>query len=293
VRQGKLRQRERWYRPIDVNRGADRLIHDGTACWNPYRGRWICLRTQYFGDSLVGEVLYFEGDTPLGPWCYCQKVATHANGPKDTYGFYSVKQQPEFDKDGGRIVYFEGAFSQAFGARQLPIPRYDYNELMYKLDLADPRLFLTVPVYAMRDDASDLRTLRDVERKARIGDIVCYAPDRPRAGTVPVFASGTGAGKMLLSLDKPTWQPARVAFYALPTEERAFSNAATNMTTLLYRYRQTATGHTLYSADAALAKPGYLREAKPVCRVWRTPIDFNPFELAADWEPVLSPQRRR
>ena len=60
VREGKLRPEERWYRPIDVNTGADWLIHDGTVCWNPYRRRWICLRTQYLGDSPVGEVLYLE-----------------------------------------------------------------------------------------------------------------------------------------------------------------------------------------------------------------------------------------
>ena len=293
VREGTLRPEERWYRPVDVNTGADCLIHDGTVHWNAYRGRWICLRTQNFGDSMVGEVLYFEGDTPLGPWCFCQKVVTHAKGPKDTYGFYSVKQQPEFDKDGGRVVYFEGAFSQAFGARPVPIPRYDYNELMYKLDLADPRLFLPVPVYAMGDDASDLRTLRDIERKSRIGGIVCFAPDRPRAGTVPVFAWGTDAGKTLLSWDKPARQAARVAFYALPAEDTALSNAPPSMTVLLYQYRRVTTGQTLYSTEAALAKAGYVRQAKPVCRVWRMPLRFNSFQVATDWEPVLSSRQRR
>ena len=293
VREGKLRLEERWCRPIDVNTGAEWLIHDGTVCWNAYRGRWICLRTQNFGVSMLGEVLYFEGDTPLGPWCYCQKVATHANGPKDTCGFYSVKQQPEFDKDGGRIVYFEGAFSQAFGARPAPIPRYDYNELMYKLDLADSRLFLPVSVYALRDDTSDLRTLRDIKDNSRIGSIVCFAPDRPRAGTVPVFASGTGTGKIRLSLEKPAMQLARVAFYALPVGETGLTNATPNMTALLYQYRQAATGQTFYSTDAALAKAGYARQAQPVCRVWRAPTTFNPFELATDWEPVLSSRREK
>ena len=292
MREGKLRREERWYRPIDVNTGADWLIHDGTVCWNPYRGRWICLRTQFFGDSLVGEVLYFEGDTPLGPWCYCQKVATHARGTNDSYGFYGVKQHPEFDKEGGRIVYFEGAFSQAFGSRQVPIPRYDYNELMYKLDLADPRLFLPVPVYAMRDDPSDLRTLRELDRKSRIGDIICYAPDRPRKGTVPVFTSGTETGKLLLGLEKPAGQATRVAFYALPPQENASSNATPHMTVLLYQYRQAGTRQTLYSTDAALVKPGYVREPKPVCRVWRAPMSFNPFDSATDWEPVLSSRQQ-
>ena len=292
VREGKLRPEERWYRAIDVNTGADLLLHDGTVCWNPYRGRWICLRTQSFGESMLGEVLYFEGDTPLGPWCYCQKVVTHANGPKDSYAFYGVKQQQEFDKAGGRIIYFEGAFSREFSSREFPIPRYDYNELMYKLDLADLRLFLPVPVYAMRDDASDLRTLRDVEPKSRIGDIICYAPDRPRAGTVPVFASGAEPGKTTLSLVKPSGQPTRLAFYAFPPDEHAPANATPNMTALLFRYRQADTGHVLYSADPSLAKPGYTRDPKSLCRVWRAPVRFNPFELTSEWEPVLSARLR-
>src|ERR1035437_6396662 len=158
---------------------------------------------------------------------------------------------------------------------------------MYKLDLAHPRLFLPVPVYAMGDDASDLRTLRDIKRKSRIGGIVCFAPDCPRAGTVPVFAWGTDAGKTLLSRDKPARQAARVAFYALPVEDTAISNAPPNMTVVLYQYRRIDSGQTLYSTDAALAKPGYVRQAKPVCRVWRMPPRFNPFEGATDWEPVL------
>jgi hypothetical protein len=290
VRQGKLRPEERWYRPIDVNTGADWLIHDGSVCWNPYRGRWISLRTQYYGDSLVGEVLYFEADTPLGPWCYCQKVVTHSSGPKDNYGFYNVKQHSEFDKDDGRFVYFEGAFSQAFGSRPIPIPRYDYNEMMYKLDLADRRLFLPVPVYAMRDDASDLRTLKDIGVRSGIGQIICYAPDRPRKGTQPVFASGASPGKTLLSLEKPASQTARVAFYALPPDGNVDSTPP--MTLLLYEYRQVGTGQTLYSTETSLAKAGYARQAKPVCRVWRAPVSFNPFELATDWEPVLSSRQQ-
>ena len=179
------------------------------------------MRTQFFGDSLVGEVLYFEGDTPLGPWCYCQKVATHTAGPKDNYGFYNVKQQAEFDKDGGRIIYFEGAFSEAFGARPEPVPRYDYNELMYKLDLADPRLFLPYPSMPCATTPPTCAPCAISNTRARIGEIVCYAPDRPRAGSVPLFAAGLGTGKTLLSLDKPAGQPCHVAFYALPPDDNA------------------------------------------------------------------------
>jgi hypothetical protein len=65
------------------------------------------------------------------------------------------------------------------------------------------------------------------------------------------------------------------------------------MTVLLYQYRRVTTGQTLYSTEAALAKAGYVRQAKPVCRVWRMPLRFNSFQVATDWEPVLSSRQRR
>src|SRR5947209_632238 len=98
------------------------------------------------GTSMLGEVWYAEADTPLGPWAYARKIATH-----DKYSFYNPKQHPEFDKDGGRVIFFEGTYSATFSGNPDPTPRYDYNQVMYKLDLSDPRLNLPVPVYAAAD----------------------------------------------------------------------------------------------------------------------------------------------
>jgi hypothetical protein len=47
-----------------------------------------------------------------------------------------------FDKEGGRAIYFEGTYASTFSGNTHPTPRYDYNQIMYKLDLADPRLGL-------------------------------------------------------------------------------------------------------------------------------------------------------
>jgi len=60
----------------------------------------------------------------------------------EKYNFYNVVHHPFFDKDGGRVIYFEGTYTTAFidGAR--PTPLYDYNQVMYKLSLDDPRLRL-------------------------------------------------------------------------------------------------------------------------------------------------------
>ena len=39
-----------------------------------------------------------------------------------------------------RLVYFEGTYVTTFSGNPVATPRYDYNQIMYRLDLADPRL---------------------------------------------------------------------------------------------------------------------------------------------------------
>ena len=47
-----------------------------------------------------------------------------------------------FDEDGGRVIYFEGTYVNTFSGNPEKTPGYDYNQIMYRLDLADPRLQL-------------------------------------------------------------------------------------------------------------------------------------------------------
>ena len=44
-----------------------------------------------------------------------------------------------------RLIYFEGTYSRTFSGNPVATPRYDYNQVMYRLDLADPRLGLPAP----------------------------------------------------------------------------------------------------------------------------------------------------
>ena len=62
-------------------------------------------------------------------------VVTH-----DRYSFYNPAHHPFFDQKGGRIIYFEGTYTAEFSGNDSPTPRYDYNQVMYRLDLGDPRL---------------------------------------------------------------------------------------------------------------------------------------------------------
>ena len=85
----------------------------------------------------MGEVWYAEADAPEGPWTNAVKIVTH-----EDYSFYNPKQHPMFDRHGGRVIYFEGTYTATFSGNRDKTPRYDYNQIMYRLDLADPRLGL-------------------------------------------------------------------------------------------------------------------------------------------------------
>ena len=63
------------------------------------------------------------------------KILSH-----DNYTFYNPRLHPELSPAGSPILIFEGTYSAAFADRPPPTPRYDYNQMLYRLDLDDPRL---------------------------------------------------------------------------------------------------------------------------------------------------------
>ena len=105
-------------------------VHRGSVNWNDYRKKWICLFGQFGGSSLLGEIWYAEADSPTGPWKETVKVVTH-----DKYSFYNPVHHREFDRDGGRFIYFEGTYTTSFSGNEHKTPRYDYNQVLYKLDV--------------------------------------------------------------------------------------------------------------------------------------------------------------
>lgn len=110
--------------------------HHGAIAWSPYRKRWISIFAQEGGEkSYLGEIYYAEAETPEGPWRKAVKILTH-----DRYSFYNPKQHPYFSDDEGRYLYFEGTYSAMFSRSDDPTPLYDYNQIMYRLDLSDERL---------------------------------------------------------------------------------------------------------------------------------------------------------
>lgn len=119
----------------DARAGQPVNAHRGTVNWNAHRQKWIAIFVEQGGTSPLGEVWYAEADAPEGPWTTCVKIVTH-----DKYSFYNPRHHLYFDADGGRYIYFEGTYTHSFSGNEHKTPRYDYNQIMYRLDLTDERL---------------------------------------------------------------------------------------------------------------------------------------------------------
>ena len=133
VKAGKIMEDEQRWQFRDRATGKHVAPHAGSVYWNEYRNRWIMIFTQTFGTSFLGEVWFAEAKSLTGPWHDAVKIVTH-----DKYSFYNPKQHPMFDR--GKYIYFEGTYTHTFSGNPHMTPRYDYNQIMYRLDLSDPRL---------------------------------------------------------------------------------------------------------------------------------------------------------
>ncbi|MFW6107466.1 MAG: hypothetical protein ACOC8A_02125 [bacterium] len=134
---GKIEPEEAWIDLRDAETQKPVEAHRASVRWNAFRRRWVMILCQRHGTSFLGEIWYSEADAPEGPWRWARKIVTH-----DGYSFYNPVHHAFFDQDGGRRIYFEGTYTRQFSATAVPTPRYDYNQIMYRLDLADPRLKL-------------------------------------------------------------------------------------------------------------------------------------------------------
>ncbi|MBI3877310.1 MAG: hypothetical protein HY300_15360 [Verrucomicrobia bacterium] len=137
VRGGKLRPEEAQLQIADTDSGKPVDMHAGSISWNAFRKRWVMIAGQAGGSSYLGEIWFAESESLTGPWRWARKIVTH-----DRYTFYNPAQHPFFDQEDGRVIYFEGTYTAEFSGNNNPTPRYNYNQIMYRLDLADPRLGL-------------------------------------------------------------------------------------------------------------------------------------------------------
>jgi hypothetical protein len=132
---GRMKPEQAHFLPVDVDSGDRVLMHRGSVRWNEHRKCWIMVAGQLGGSSNLGEIWYAEAPNLTGPWRRAKKIITH-----DRYSFYNPVHHPLFDQEGGRVIYLEGTYTQTFSGNPVATPRYDYNQVMYRLDLDDPRL---------------------------------------------------------------------------------------------------------------------------------------------------------
>lgn len=110
--------------------------HSGSIAWNDYRKKWVTIFVEYFGKpSPLGEVWYAESDSPMGPWGTAVKVLSHQD-----YTFYNPRIHPTLTPEGSPILLFEGTYTELFSRAKKSTPRYDYNQILYRLDLDEVAL---------------------------------------------------------------------------------------------------------------------------------------------------------
>ncbi len=255
----------------DVDSGRAVIPHNGTVYFNAWRRRWIGIFTELYGEpSALGEIWYAEADTPVGPWAYARKIVTH-----NKYSFYNPKHHPLFDQDGGRTIYFEGTYTWTFsGSEERATPRYDYNQIMYRLNLADARLVLPIPVYRLRDEQNRHEYLLggavgESDGWDDIESVAFYAvePGRGDERMIAVYADRLPDGHAHLTT-QPRETSAKPLFHALPPTGPTPANECI---VPLYEYRHADSGRRLYYPQLPSPQTGWSREREPLCRVWKTP----------------------
>ena len=136
IKSGRMKEQDAAFRLKDIRSKKTFIPQNGSVVWNDYRKKFVMIISEVGGaTSYLGEIYYAESDHPQGPWGDAVKVVTH-----DRYSFYNPVIHPIFDQENGRYIYFEGTYTYTFSRKDDPTPMYDYNQIMYRLDLADDRL---------------------------------------------------------------------------------------------------------------------------------------------------------
>ncbi len=177
IKDGLIQPEEAWIQLTDINTG-ERLpnVGRGSVYWNNYRKKWILI-------TGAMDTWFSEGDTPIGPWVYARKVAEHKSF------LYNPTQQPIFDQNNGEDIFFEGTFTKFLSAEER-VPRYDYNQITYKLSLSNKDVFLPEAIYSTNDGYG---FLNDIDTSS-IKDIGFFAlpADRKVDGMIPIYQNKKG-----------------------------------------------------------------------------------------------------
>jgi hypothetical protein len=106
----------------------------GHVAWHPWSRKWLAVFTQHGGiPSTYGEIWLAEAAAPTGPWVNARKVLSH-----DDYTFYNPVLHAESFRDDSPVIHFEGTYTTTFSGNKQPTPRWDYNQVLYQVDLSLP-----------------------------------------------------------------------------------------------------------------------------------------------------------
>lgn len=133
----------------DKTAGSAVALKRGSARYNAHLDRWLIV-----GQASPGTVWLAAASTVEGPYRRALLVADHSssgssmqNGDSSTglaYNFYNPAQHDFLDD--GSIVYFSGTYATTFAPQHHMTPRYDYNSILYRLDLSSlPRSSFITP----------------------------------------------------------------------------------------------------------------------------------------------------
>ena len=113
--------------------GSKIKVHRGSIAWNEYLKKWVAIFTRMKGEkSLLGEIWFAWSDSPFGIWEDARLIVEH-----DNYTFYNPRIHPELVGEKSSFLLFEGTYTSEFANRPEPTPRYNYNQVLYRLDLDD------------------------------------------------------------------------------------------------------------------------------------------------------------
>lgn len=280
VKDGKLKPDEVPLPFRDPDTGKRMTPHAGSTVWNRYRQKWCMVTTEIYGTSLLGELWYAEADSPVGPWIYARKILTH-----DDYSFYNPKLHQVFFKEGGRIVYFEGTYTTLFTGNKHPTPDYDYNQIMYRMNLDDPRLDLPTPIYEVENTHPRFVGRNGLKPESK-GRAPFCAVGRLSKETKPVFF---GDGR--LAIERPPTNPtdrSALVFYALPPNAK---NLPASAVALHERYDESGKRY-VYSMRPGTPVEDDPKLGKRIMFVWENPKADEPTlraEEVLSWKDATPP----
>jgi hypothetical protein len=281
VNSGLLKDDETWLALRDPDTGERVEAGRGSVAWNAFRNRWVMVTS-----GKAGEIWFAEADTPTGPWIHARRVAVHGE-----YNFYNPVHHDFLDQEGGRVVYFEGTYTATFSGAKTRTPRYDYNQILYRLNLDDPRLRLPVPVYRLCDDRGGwvFRTREGVVAENawnRVEAVPFFAlpplppsrigMTRPEPGAVAGsrcvnIAARAGEGRELLVPESPgSGDVKKIALFQALEPEPGSGGIRTNLLAALHEYRHPE-GRSTYAVSDTEVPEGFQRRGPALGWVWPNP----------------------